>query len=257
MKVTPIPCLNDNYAYLITCTETGETAVVDPSESAPVIQALRKEGLTPSAIFNTHHHWDHIGGNLDLIKAFPNLNVYGHKSDEKRIDGQNQKLDHGDTVKLGNLEAKVLFNPGHTSGAISYHIEDSVFTGDTLFGAGCGRLFEGNPKMMNNSLNTVLASLPKETKVYFGHEYTQANLLFAITVEPENKAIREKMAKVDKAMKNGEFTTPSTIAEELEINPFMRVQTDSVKAHVAMTHPDNDLSPEEVFRIIRDEKNVF
>lgn len=175
MRVIPVPCLKDNYAYLVVCEQTGTTAVVDPSEAEPVQVALAKEGLTLSAILNTHHHGDHVGGNHELLEMYPDIPVYGHVSDVLRIPAMNMPVDAGDQFQIGELEAVVLFNPGHTHGAISYFFPQApaIFTGDTLFSAGCGRIFEGNPEQMYHSLNDVIGSCPDETQVYCGHEYTQ------------------------------------------------------------------------------------
>ncbi len=257
MKVIPIPCLSDNYAYLIVCEATGDAGIVDPSEAPPVADRVKKEGVNLKAILNTHHHWDHIGGNKALLAQFGGLTVYGHQSDHGRIDGLTNGLETGDTFTLGKLEVRVMHNPGHTSGAVSYAIEDSVFTGDTMFAAGCGRLFEGTPAMMYASLNEVIGSLPESTRVFFGHEYTENNLRFAQFVEPENHAVREKLAEVRKVRATGAFTTPSTLREEWQTNPFMRCGSDEIQARVKQGDPGNDLSPEAVLGAIRSMKDGF
>ncbi len=215
MRVVPVPCLSDNYAYLV--IDGASAAVVDPSEAAPVLAAFAREGITPTAIWLTHHHMDHIGGVEGIVAAHPGVEVVAHKSDNARIPKVTRFVDEGDTVSLGNLRAKILHNPGHTLGAISYWIADgdgAVFTGDTLFAAGCGRVFEGTPEMMYASLKKI-AALPESTRVYFGHEYTKANLKFAQHVEPSNKAIAERFAAVT------EPSTPSTIGAERATNPFL------------------------------------
>jgi len=257
MKVIPIPCLSDNYAYLVVCEATGHAGVVDPSEAAPVAARVEKEGVELKAILNTHHHWDHIGGNKELLKRYGGLKVYGHVSDRGRIDGQTEALETGDTFLLGKLECRAMHNPGHTSGAVSYAIEDGVFTGDTMFAAGCGRLFEGTPAMMYESLNKVIGSLPKETHVYFGHEYTENNLRFALAVEPGNRAVHEKLAQVHQMRAAGRFTTPSTLAEEWSTNPFMRCDSEEIRARVKQEDPSNDLSPAAVLGVIRRLKDNF
>lgn len=215
MRVLPVPCLSDNYAYLV--IEGDSAAIVDPSEHAPVLAALEREKVKPVAIWLTHHHWDHIGGVDGILEVYPNLEVVAHKSDQSRIAKANKLVDEGDVVTLGNLRAKIIHNPGHTLGAISYWNDDGdgfVFTGDTLFAAGCGRIFEGTPEMMHASLHK-LAALPESTRVYFGHEYTAANLKFAAHVEPNNAAIAERIAKLTTP------STPSTIAAERATNPFL------------------------------------
>jgi hydroxyacylglutathione hydrolase len=217
MRVVAIPCLSDNYAYLV--MDGPRAAIVDPSEHAPVLEVVKREGVKLEAIWLTHHHWDHIGGVDGILAAHPGAitSVVAHGSDKPRIAKATKLVDEGDVVELGSLRAKILHNPGHTLGAISYWIEDgdgAVFTGDTLFAAGCGRVFEGTPEMMFASLHKI-AALPPSTRVYFGHEYTAANLKFAAHVEPNNKAIKERAAKLSVP------STPSTIAEELATNPFL------------------------------------
>ncbi len=257
MKVIPIPCLSDNFAYLLVCEDTGEAGVVDPSEAPPVLEAVQSAGVRLTAILNTHHHWDHIGGNNALLAAHPGLAVYGHASDKGRIDGQTQFLETGDTFSLGKRTVRTLHNPGHTSGAVSYVVEDCVFTGDTMFAGGCGRLFEGTPAMMYTSLCETIGSLPEQTKVYFGHEYTEANLRFAAHVEPDNAAVAQRLDAVRAQRAQGEFTTPSTLAEEWRTNPFMRVDSATIQAAVSKADPGNDLSPAEVLRVVRELKNSF
>jgi hydroxyacylglutathione hydrolase len=215
MRVLPIPCLSDNYAYLV--IEGTYAAIVDPSTAEPVLEVIAREGVTPAAIWLTHHHWDHVGGVEGIVAAHPSIEVVAHKSDQARSPKVTKLVDEGDVVELGPVRAKILHNPGHTLGAISYWIEDgdgAVFTGDTLFAAGCGRVFEGTPEMMYASL-TKLAALPPSTRVYFGHEYTAANLKFAAHVEPANQAIAVALASVKAP------TTPSTIADERATNPFL------------------------------------
>ncbi|HEU4610925.1 MAG TPA: hydroxyacylglutathione hydrolase [Kofleriaceae bacterium] len=215
MRVLPIPCLADNYAYLV--IEGTYAAIVDPSTASPVLEVITREGVTPTAIWLTHHHWDHVGGVEGIVAAYPSIEVVAHKSDQARSPKVTKLVDEGDVVELGPVRAKIIYNPGHTLGAISYWIEDgdgAVFTGDTLFAAGCGRVFEGTPEMMYASL-TKLAALPPTTRVYFGHEYTAANLKFAAHVEPANQAIATRLAGVKAP------TTPSTIADERATNPFL------------------------------------
>ncbi len=229
MRIVSVPCLSDNFAYLVTCPTTGATAVVDPGEPGPIEAALAAAGLTPTAIWATHHHPDHVGGVAGLAARFPGVAVIGHASDAARIAGLTRGVVAGDRVALGALTATIIENPGHTSGAISYLIEAdgeaAVFTGDTLFGAGCGRMFEGTPPQMHASLAR-LAALPPATRVYFGHEYTAANLRFAAAVEPGNPAIAARAAAIDAARP----TTPSTIADERATNPFLRVAEPAVRA---------------------------
>ena len=215
MRVLSIPVLSDNYAYLV--IEGNSVAVVDPSEAAPVLDALAREGVAPTAIWLTHHHMDHIGGVEGIVAKHPGIEVVAHASDVSRIPKVTRPVNDGDVVELGPVRARIIHNPGHTLGAISYWIEQgdgAVFTGDTLFGAGCGRVFEGTPEMMFESLNK-LAALPETTRVYFGHEYTAANLKFAAHVEPANAAIGARTS----ALKTP--STPSTIGAERATNPFL------------------------------------
>jgi hydroxyacylglutathione hydrolase len=259
MRVVPVPCLRDNYAYLLVCEATNLAAVVDPSEAEPVRAAAEAEGVGLGAIWNTHHHWDHTGGNKKLLEAFPELEVIGHSSDKGRIPGQSRFADDGEEVSLGEeIRAQVIHNPGHTSGAISYYLADPgwVFTGDTLFGAGCGRLFEGTPGQMYASLSR-LASLPEDTEVYCGHEYTASNLRFAAEVEPENAAIAERRRQVEAARGRGEPTVPFTVADERETNPFLRAAAEAVIAAARLHQPGGGETPVDVFATIRRWKDNF
>lgn len=228
MRVLPVPCLSDNYAYLVTAGG-NDAVVVDPSEVDPVVRALEREGMRLVAILNTHHHFDHVGGNEGLIERFGKMPVFAHESDEGRVPAQTEKVKEGQKVEVAGLSFEPLHVPGHTTGAVSYFGHGAVFTGDTLFVAGCGRLFEGTPAMMFTSLCEKLARLPGDTKVYCGHEYTASNLRFALHVEPENAAAKEKLARVTAMRERGETTVPSTMAEELATNPFLRVREASVR----------------------------
>ncbi len=257
MEVIPIPCLKDNYAYLLICPDTREAAVVDPSEADPVRDAIRQHQVKLVAIFNTHHHWDHVGGNEALFAEFPELRVYGHASDQGRIPQQTEFLEEGGTVTFGNQSGTITHNPGHTTGAISYIIGDSVFTGDTLFAGGCGRLFEGTPEQMHRSLNKQIGSLPDSTRVWFGHEYTARNLEFALQVEPGNTTVRRKLAEVHTLRNAGRYTTPSTLRSERETNPFMRCSSPEIRERVLQEDPGNDLSEVAVLRVLRSLKDQF
>ena len=188
MRVVPVPCLKDNYAYLV--IDGDRAAVVDPGEAAPVLAAIARERVELAAIWLTHHHHDHVGG----VGGLPQVEVVAHELDRTRAPRVTRAVSDGDEVTLGVLHARIIHNPGHTTGAISYVVAGCVFTGDTLFGAGCGRLFEGTPAMMHASL-AKLAALPAETRVYFGHEYTAANLRFAAAAEPSNAAVAARAAR--------------------------------------------------------------
>jgi hydroxyacylglutathione hydrolase len=244
--------LKDNYAYLVICEDTNKAAIVDPSEADPVAAAVKSEGVELAAIWNTHHHWDHTGGNKDLLNDHPELEVVGHVSDKGRIPGQTTFAEEGDTVEVGNVSARIIHNPGHTTGAISFYIDSPhiVFTGDTLFTGGCGRLFEGTPAMMYESMSK-LGALPGDTLVYCGHEYTQSNLRFAARVEPASKALAERAEKVDAMRQRGEPTVPSTMADELATNPFMRSTEPAVIAAAKQNEPPPNESPAEILGAIR------
>ena len=256
-QVVPVPCLKDNYAYLIRCPETGLVGVIDPSEAAPILQELKERNWTLSAIFNTHHHWDHVGGNQELKTRFPDLRVYGFVSDRGRIPEQTEFLEDNQPVQFGACGGFILHNPGHTTGAITYVWGNTAFTGDTLFAAGCGRVFEGSPQEMLTSLQQKIAALPAETKLYFGHEYTQKNLEFALNIEPENPKIKARWTEVQVLRQQGKFTTPTTVALEWETNPFLRTDQPEVQESVRKLEPDNDLLPASVFHALREYKNRF
>jgi hydroxyacylglutathione hydrolase len=190
---------------------------VDPSEHTKVRDAIAQEGVQLGAIWLTHHHWDHVGGVEGLVADNPSIEVVAHVSDRGRAPKITREVEDGQTIQTGPLRATIIHNPGHTLGAISYVIDGCVFTGDTLFAAGCGRVFEGTMEMMHASLQK-LAALPPETKVYFGHEYTAANLRYAAHAEPANQAIATRAAALTTP------STPSTIGEERATNPFVRAK---------------------------------
>lgn len=236
MQVAPVPCLKDNYAYLVWRAGSTAALVVDPSEARPVLAAASHFGVKLEAILCTHHHADHVGGNLELIARRP-LPVYGHASDRGRIPGQTVFVEHEQSFELLGMEFRALHVPGHTRGAVTYVADGNAFTGDTLFAAGCGRLFEGTAKEMYESLNVKINSLPGTTRIYCGHEYTAANLRFAAHVEPENVAVREKAARVAALRASSEPSMPSTLDEERATNPFLRCGEPGVLRHVGFEPP--------------------
>lgn len=248
MRVVCVPCLRDNFAYLVIDDVTRQAAVVDPGEAGPVEAALAREGVELVAIWATHHHHDHVGGASALAAARSGLALVAGVHDAGKISGVTQQLADGETTQLGTLVARAIENPGHTRGAISFHVEQCVFTGDTLFGAGCGRLFEGDAATMHASLSR-LAALPAETRVYFGHEYTAANLRFAAAVEPANAAVAARASALPAP------STPSTIAEERATNPFLRSAEPTVIDAAVARGAARD--PVSVFAAIRAWKDGF
>ncbi|XP_018318957.1 hydroxyacylglutathione hydrolase, mitochondrial [Agrilus planipennis] len=254
MKVKVLPALSDNYMYLIIDEKTKEAAIVDPVDPDSVLQAVTEEGVNLTKILTTHHHWDHAGGNEDLVKKCKRgLQVFGG---DLRIPAVTNQVKHGDKFTIGNINVECLFTPCHTSGHICYYLTPpdnypAVFTGDTLFIAGCGRFFEGTAEQMYSALVEKLGGLPDNTRVYCGHEYTLQNLNFAKTVEPDNDKILDKIKWATEKRNKEEPTVPSTIAEEKQINPFMRVVTNSVQKHA------NSKDPILTMAAIRKEKDSF
>jgi len=236
LRVERIPTWKDNYTYLAVCERSGEAAVVDAPEVDPVVARVDALGVRVSLVLSTHHHPDHSMANPELARRY-GVPVLGHVSDADRLPGFTRGLEEGDTVQVGQETARVLFIPAHTRGHIAYVFDDAgaVFSGDTLFAAGCGRLFEGTPQLMYEALVGKLGKLPGETRVYCGHEYTESNLRFAAHVEPDNeavkaaleraRAIRAKAAPDWHDATPDEMTVPSTIAEEHATNPFMRARS--------------------------------
>jgi hydroxyacylglutathione hydrolase len=256
MQVVIVPCLKDNYAYVLLAPGSKRALVVDPGEAEPVAQALHERSLELGAILATHHHLDQVGGNTELLRRYPGARVFGHASDRGRIPEQTEFLADGATVSVEGLTFRALHIPGHTLGAVAYAGEGAVFTGDTLFAAGCGRLFEGTPAQMYRSLNVTLAALPDETLVYCGHEYTASNLKFAAHVEPGNSAVTNKARRVAEQRAQGVPTVPTTLAEERATNPFMRCDSPEIIAHVAASL-GSDQSPAAILGAVRAAKDKF
>ena len=253
LEIIQLPVLNDNYIYLIHEPVSAETAVVDPAIAQPVLDTLSSKGWTLNYIYNTHHHWDHVGANLEL-KEKTGCQILASEADYSRIPGIDKGLKQGDEIKLGNQVAKVIDTPGHTLGHIVYHFPDSnaLFCGDTLFSMGCGRLFEGTAEQMWHSLQK-LKQLPKATQIYCTHEYTQANGKFALSIEPDNQHLQQRILQVKQLRENNKPTVPSTLQQELATNPFLRENSPEIQKSIGMTGQPRV----EVFRKIRELKDNF
>lgn len=238
LNIHLVPCLSDNYAYLVHDSATNSVAVVDPSEASPVNGALKQHGLKLTHILNTHHHFDHSGGNLDL-KQQHGARVVGPRADRDRIPGIDEEVGEGDMWTFGSAKARIFDIPAHTKGHIAFWFEadKAVFTGDTMFAMGCGRLFEGTPAQMWSSLSK-LATLPPDTRVYCGHEYTLSNGRFALTLEPANQALKKRMVEVERLRAENKPTIPSTIGLERETNPFLRPASAELRKSLGLESAD-------------------
>jgi hydroxyacylglutathione hydrolase len=253
MKIEIIPCLNDNYSYLIHDEISNTVAIVDPSEFIPCDTIISKNYKKLDFILNTHHHYDHVGGNEELKKKY-NSKVLGFENDKNRIPQIDTVLKDNQEFKIGTLNFTTIFIPGHTRGHVAFYFkkERVVFTGDTLFSLGCGRVFEGTYKQMFQSLNK-LKNLPGETKVYCGHEYTFKNLEFCLKFNPNNDFLKKKKNDIKLSLKNKKPTIPSTIADEIKANIFFRVNDPDVKKAINLEN-----SPDiEIFTKLRDLKDNF
>lgn len=254
MEIIQLPVLTDNYIYVITCKETGLTGVVDPATADPVLTYLATQNKKLDCIFNTHHHGDHIGGNAKLMAHFPDCEIVAPASEKERIPNIDMPVQDGHRVRLGMCHAQVMTLPGHTTGHVAYWFEgqNALFCGDALFSLGCGRMFEGTPAEMWNSLRKI-RSLPDETHIYCAHEYTLDNARFAETIETTNPLLKSYHKKISKMREKGEPTVPSVLAIEKALNPFLRCDHPEVKAAVNM----DDAPAEEVFAEIRKRKDNF
>ncbi|KAG5889303.1 hypothetical protein JTB14_031950 [Gonioctena quinquepunctata] len=254
MKITILPALSDNYMYLITDENTKQAAVVDPVEPDTVLDAVKAEGVNLTKVLTTHHHWDHAGGNEELVKKSSGaLQVFGG---DKRISALTNEVKHGDKFSIGEISVECLYTPCHTTGHICYYVTapkqtPAVFTGDTLFVAGCGKFFEGTAEQMYSALVEKLGNLPDSTKVFCGHEYTIQNLKFARHVEKGNQDVLQKIEWADEKRKKGMPTVPSTIGDEKKFNPFMRVMMGTIQSHTSCSDPISTMHS------IRKEKDNF
>jgi hydroxyacylglutathione hydrolase len=246
-------CLKDNYGVLLHDPKTGATAAVDAPETNPVESALKTTGWRLTDILVTHHHADHTAGIADLKQRY-GCRVVAPRGEAARIPLVDVEVGEGDTVRVGDLSSRVIETPGHTAGHISYFFgaDHLAFVGDTLFSIGCGRVIEGTPEMMWNSL-LKLRALPNGTRVYCGHEYTLANIRFAETIEPDNMALMARAAEVEEQVAKHEPTIPTTIGAEKAANPFLRADDPEIAERLGMSGK----SPAEVFAEIRARKNKF
>jgi hydroxyacylglutathione hydrolase len=253
MNIEIIPCLNDNYSYLIKDDQTNIVAIIDPSEFGPCEKKINQEYKKLDFILNTHHHFDHIGGNTELKKKY-NSKILGFEKDKNRIPAIDVQLKDNQEFKIGSLNFKTIFIPGHTSGHIAFYFEKEkvIFTGDTLFSLGCGRVFEGTYQQMFNSLNKI-KNLPDDTKIYCGHEYTKNNFKFCLRFNPNNNYLKDKEKAINEKIKNGNPTIPSTVGEEIQTNIFLRYDDLDVKEALNLRNA-SDL---EIFTKLRDLKDNF
>ena len=253
VEIEQFMCRSDNFGVLVHDSASGETALIDAPEERPILEAIERTGWRPTVILTTHHHIDHVEANLALKERF-GLKIIGPKAELSKIPGIDETVSEGDKLTIAGQEVRVIETPGHTAGHVSYYMPKAkiAFTADTLFALGCGRLFEGTPAMMLTSMKK-LAALPAETVVYCGHEYTLSNARFAVTVDPDNSALKERARKFEALRAEDKPTLPTTIGEELETNPFMRWNDPSIRKHLGMEQASDDA----VFAEIRKRKDNF
>mmetsp|Transcript_32268 Transcript_32268/g.44299 ORF Transcript_32268/g.44299 Transcript_32268/m.44299 type:complete len:278 (-) Transcript_32268:82-915(-) len=273
MEVIPVPVLDDNYAYLLVDNKTKTCAAIDPAQPKKVLSAAKERGLSVSMILTTHHHFDHAEGNEEFLQLLKNeggekIPVFGG---DERVQAVNKIVKEGEEIWIGgeNVKVSVRSSPCHTTGHLLFFAEQIekregeekkregdpvVFTGDTLFIGGCGRFFEGTPEQMDQALNVILSSLPDNTLVYCGHEYTVANLLFAIGVEPNNAQLQAKLKECQEKRRESKFTIPSTIGQEKSFNPFMRIDSEEIRKSLGL---DQTNSRSEVMGALRLKKNSW
>ena len=253
MKIEIIKCLQDNYSYLIIDELTNEACVIDPSEANPIINYCEKNDVKPKYILNTHHHFDHVGGNQEIKDKYSSI-ILGYKGDKDRIPGIDLLLEDQQIWRAGNFETKINHIPGHTSGHISYHFmnEKIIFTGDTLFSLGCGKIFEGTYDEMYESLSK-FKNLPLDTKIYCGHEYTYKNAEFCIKYDENNINLKKKFEIIKKLRLKNLPTIPSTLADELDSNIFLRCDQNDLKIKLNMKN-DEDFK---IFKKVRDLKDTY
>ena len=253
LELITIPCLTDNYAYLLHDSQSGDTALIDAPEAAPILAELKRRGWGLDQILLTHHHWDHIDGVTQIVEA-TSAEVVGAAADAHRLPPLTRALTEGDVVTVGAYQGTVLDVPGHTIGHIAFYFAEAglAFTADTLMAGGCGRLFEGTPAQMFASLSK-LASLPPDTMICSGHEYTTSNLRFALTIEPGNTALQSRILDVARARDENRATVPSRLRDELTTNPFLRAGLPHIKASLGL----GTATDEQAFTEIRARKDKF
>jgi hydroxyacylglutathione hydrolase len=253
VEIEQFMCRSDNFGILMRDPETGDVALVDAPEEKPILEAIKRTGWTPKLLLVTHHHADHVEGNLALKKRF-GLKIIGPDAEKDRIPGIDDTVREGSTIAFGNDEIQVIETPGHTAGHVSYYLPQSgvLFAADTLFALGCGRLLECGPDVMYESLKR-LSDLPPDTTVYCGHEYTLANARFALTVDPDNKVLQDRAKKIEALRAEDKATLPTTIGEELATNPFLRWSDPAIRKLLGM----EQATSEEVFAEVRRRKDNF
>jgi len=259
VEIVPIPLLSDNYGYLLIDPTTKRAAIVDCSEAGPVLAEVERRGLTLEAVLSTHHHFDHVGGNDEVARTIPGIRVLGSEADRARVPAITEGLADGEEFEVIGVRGRAILIPAHTSGHLAYFFPTegpSVFSGDTLFAAGCGRLFEGSPAQMMESLGK-LSALPDSTRVWCGHEYTEKNLAFAHELEPTNADIAAKWDRVRNERRQGRPTVPSTIGEEKRTNPFLRSESAELRRSVQAKFPGLPTDSVSVFAKTRELKDNF
>jgi hydroxyacylglutathione hydrolase len=253
LDVEIIPCLKDNYSYVIYDQESNLTGVIDPSEFNPIDKFISSKYQKLDYIFNTHHHHDHVGGNIDLKKKY-NAKILGSEIDKSRIPGIDVTLGKNENIKLGKTNFEIIFVPGHTKGHIAFYSQENklIFTGDALFSLGCGRIFEGSAKQMYQSLNKI-KNLPGDTRIFCGHEYTKSNLKFCMRFDKKNKDLSKKIKWVNERLNKNIPTVPVSLSRELKTNIFLRCDNVIIKNELKMTNSPDDL----IFEKLRNLKDQF
>ena len=253
MIIDIIPCLNDNYSYLICDEKTNTVAIIDPSEFSTCDKIINQNYKKLDFILNTHHHYDHIGGNEQLKNKY-NAKIFGFIVDKERIPGLDKLLVDNQKFKIGSLNFATLFIPGHTKGHIAFYLKEEkvIFTGDTLFSLGCGRIFEGTYEQMFNSLK-LIKNFPKETMIFCGHEYTVKNSEFCLMYDPNNEKLKRKISENKKKIKEGFPTIPVSLQDEIDMNIFLRSDQKSIQTNLSLIEP----TPLETFSKLRDLKDNF